>query len=74
MVAGDLLAEGAPGYPQAGYGDAWRELTGYVRQAVDDGGVIRPDVLLGYLAELKREAMKPVREWMAALTAGGDPQ
>jgi hypothetical protein len=72
-VTGGLSADGTPGYPQAGYASAWRELASYVQQAVDDGGTIDPAGMLAYLAELKREAMKPVREWMAALTAGGEP-
>jgi len=50
--------------PQDNYGGAWAELTGYVQEAVDDGGTIKPDGLLTYLAELKRAALKPVADWM----------
>ena len=50
--------------PQDDYGAAWTELTGYVQEAVDDGGTIKPDLLLAYLTELKRTALKPVAEWM----------
>ena len=50
--------------PQDSYGAAWAELTGYVQEAVDDGGVIKPAALLTYLTELRRAALKPVAEWM----------
>lgn len=50
--------------PQDDYGGCWAELTGYVQEAVSDGGVIQPADMLTYLAELKRKALAPVREWM----------
>jgi hypothetical protein len=53
-----------PPMPQDNYGAAWAELTGYVQQAADDGGVIDPAGLLTYLGELRRTALAPVREWM----------
>jgi hypothetical protein len=58
-----------PPMPQDDYGAAWAELTGYVQQAADDGGVIEPAGLLTYLAELKRAALAPVREWMDLIRA-----
>ena len=53
-----------PPMPQDDYGASWAELTGYVQEAVADGGVIKPAEFLIYLAELKRAALKPVTEWM----------
>ena len=50
--------------PGDNYGAAWAELTGFVQEAVDDGGTIQPADLLTYLTELKRTALAPVREWM----------
>lgn len=49
---------------RANYGDVWTELTGYVQEAVEDGGVIDPAHMLGYMRELKQRALAPVREWM----------
>lgn len=56
--------------PSADYGAVWTELTGYVREAVSDGGTIDPSTLLTYLSELRRRAIAPVREWAAAHTDG----
>lgn len=53
-----------PRWPQDEFAAAWTELTGYVQQAVDDGGAIKPADLMAYMAELKRTALAPVREWM----------
>lgn len=52
----------SPG-PRADFPAAWAELTGYVQAAVDDGGTINPAGMLAYMAELKRAALAPVREW-----------
>jgi hypothetical protein len=60
-------------YPEADYGAVWSELTGYVQQAADDGTQINPADLLGYLRELKRKALSPVREWMDATMRGDHP-
>ena len=53
-----------PPVPGDNYGAAWAELTGFVQEAVDDGGTINPADMLTYLRELKRTALAPVREWM----------
>jgi hypothetical protein len=52
------------GVPDSAYPSAWAELTGYVRQACDDGKPIDAGELLGYLGELHRKALGPVRAWM----------
>lgn len=50
--------------PQPAYGAVWDELTGYVDQAVEDGGTIDPQQMRNYLGELKRRALAPVRDWV----------
>lgn len=50
--------------PTTDYASAWTELTGYVQEAVDDGGTITPADLLAYMQELRRKALAPAREWM----------
>jgi|SRR5450755_443965 hypothetical protein len=51
-------------FPKAEWGESWAELTGYVRQAREDGGMISPADLEKFLAELRRKALKPVREYL----------
>ncbi|MFJ7269383.1 hypothetical protein ACIQV3_22525 [Streptomyces sp. NPDC099050] len=58
--------------PVADYASAWTELTGYVQEAVDDGGTIAPADLLAYMSELRGKALAPAREWMRRMT-GEDP-
>jgi hypothetical protein len=55
--------------PRADWSGSWAELTGYVRQAAEDGTPIDAAAMAAYLDELKHRAMAPVREWMDALTA-----
>jgi hypothetical protein len=50
--------------PRAEWVPAWDELYGYVKQAADDGTLIRPEDLLDYMAELRQRAMAPVVEWL----------
>ena len=56
------------GPPPARYGDAWTELTGYVQEAVDDGGQIDPAHLAAYMRELRHKALAPAREWIRGIT------
>lgn len=56
--------------PQPAYGEVWTELTGYVDQAVADGGTIDPQQMRGYLRELRRRALAPVNEWIKRTAAG----
>lgn len=56
--------------PTADYHSAWTELTGYVREAANDGGTITPADLLAYMQELRRNALAPAREWMRRITDG----
>ncbi len=58
--------------PRADYGSVWTELTGYVQEAVDDGGQIDPADLLAYLRELRRKAQAPTREWIRSITGQTD--
>lgn len=62
-----------PDMPPAEYGDAWKELTGYVQQAADDGDQIDPDALLVYMGELKRKALAPGRAYLDRIRSGGAP-
>jgi hypothetical protein len=64
----------SPNWPSADLLGAWAQLTGYVQQAIDDGGTIDPQSLLDFLVELKREAMKPIRDHMAKLTGSDDAE
>jgi len=59
--------ERAPGIPETRYPGAWGELTGYVQEAVDDGGPINAADLLAYMAELQRNERAQTREWMRAV-------
>ena len=59
--------------PQADYAGQWPVLVGYAQQARDDGTQIDPGDLLGLLVSLRREAQKPVRDWMAAITDRAKP-
>jgi hypothetical protein len=53
--------------PAAKYADSWTELVGYVDQAREDGTTIDPGDLLGYMTELHRRALSPIRAWMDAI-------
>lgn len=57
----------APAAPRADWSGAWAELTGYVRAATEP---IDPTHLDAYMVELKREALRPFREWWEQLRAG----
>ncbi|MFB6805427.1 hypothetical protein [Streptomyces sp. NPDC056387] len=57
--------------PTTDYASAWTELTGYVQEAVDDGGTITPADLLAYMTELRGQALAPAREWMRRMTGEG---
>lgn len=61
---------GAADASRAAYGDAWTELTGYVSEAVADGGQIDPIQMRDYMRELKRRALAPMRQWMTDTTSG----
>lgn len=63
---GTVAAEQA----RANYGEVWTELTGYVQEAVDDGGTIDPAHMRDYMQELKTRAMEPIRSWMRDLSTG----
>lgn len=63
---GTVAAEQA----RANYGEVWTELTGYVQEAVDDGGTIDPAHMRDYMQELKTRAMEPIRSWMRNLSTG----
>lgn len=56
--------------PQPAYGEVWAELTGYVDEAVEDGGTIDPQEMRDYLGELKRRALAPVRDWVKRTAEG----
>lgn len=43
---------------ETNYAAAWAELTGYVRQAQEDGHGINADDLMRYMTELKRRAVR----------------
>lgn len=58
--------------PPADWLTSWTELLGYVEQARQDGTQIDPGELRDYMTSLKRQAMTPVREWMAAIKGGSD--
>ena len=60
------LADGTNA-PRGDWSAAWAELNGYVQEACADGGMIDPADLRSFMVELKRKALAPVREWMAAL-------
>lgn len=62
------------GPPPARYSDAWTELTGYVQEAVNDGGQIDPEHLAAYMRELRHKALAPAREWIARITGEQDPE
>lgn len=57
-----------PGSPQADYATAWATVTGYAQEAHATGGTIEPTELLDLLRELRREALKPVKAWVDALS------
>ncbi len=50
--------------PVADYRSAWQELSGYVQEAVDDGGTITPSDLLAYMVELETTVKKPGKDWL----------
>lgn len=50
--------------PRPTYSGAWAELTGYVQEAIEDGGTIAPAALATYMRELRHKALAGVREWM----------
>ena len=50
--------------PQPDWSGAWAELTGYVREARDDGCALIAEDLLIYMRELEHKALAPVRAWM----------
>lgn len=56
--------------PKPAYGKAWDELTGYVNEAIQDGGTIDPAELAAYMRELKRQALAPVREYVKRTVEG----
>ncbi|MFD1546958.1 hypothetical protein [Nonomuraea guangzhouensis] len=58
--------------PAADYDSVCAELRGYVEHAVDDGGMIAPELLLDYLDELKRRALTPARQWMTDIMSAGE--
>lgn len=62
------------GPPPARYSDAWTELTGYVQEAVNDGGQIDPEHLAAYMRELRHKALAPAREWIRNITGKQDPE
>jgi hypothetical protein len=64
------------GPPPADYASAWTELTGYVREAVNDGGQIDPEHLAAYMRELRHRALAPAREWVNRIVqqSPDDPQ
>ena len=65
--------------PENRYPGAWAELTGWVEEAVDDGGPVDAAELLAYMAELQRREREETRELMrsifgdAAMTASAVP-
>lgn len=63
----ELAVKGLQGPPAPDYAGVWSELTGYVREAVDDGGIINPVEFADYLRELKHRANAPTRAWFDAL-------
>jgi len=52
----------ADGPPAADWSSAWAQLTGYMREASVDGRPITE--ILAYMAELRREALRPIAEWI----------
>lgn len=56
--------------PAPDYASAWTELTGYVQEAVNDGGAITSADLLAYMAELRKNATAPGREWIRRVAEG----
>lgn len=63
-AAAALAVRTEPAMPQPRYGDAWTELTGYVQDALNCGEPIDVEHLAAYMAELRRRALAPVREWV----------
>lgn len=59
-----LAVRTEPAMPQAEYGAAWTELTGYVQDALDCGEPIDVEHMAAYMAEIRRRALAPVREWV----------
>lgn len=53
--------------PRADWSGAWAQLTGYVRAATEP---IDPALIDAYMVELKREALRPFREWVEQAGAG----
>jgi hypothetical protein len=56
--------------PQPTYSEAWAELTGYVHEAIDDGGTIAPADLAAYMRQLRHNALAEVREWVTRTATG----
>jgi putative alpha-1,2-mannosidase len=50
--------------PRPNWADAWDELTGFVNEAVADGGTIDPDHMQAYMRELKHNAFAEVHAWI----------
>lgn len=48
---------------------AWLELSGFVQEAVDDGGTIDPLTFQEYMRELEDTAMAPSRAWFKQMTS-----
>jgi hypothetical protein len=61
--------ESSPQIPVADWRGAWRELYGYVKEAVDDGGTITPAHMLSYMEELARDVQAPGRAWLKQMTS-----
>jgi len=59
-----------PPWPSADYATQWQVLIGYAQQTRDDGEKIEPAELLELLVELRREALRPVKEWMDGVVDG----
>ena len=62
-LAAWVVAAVNPGVPNPDYASAWVTLQGYIRQAGADGDEIKPEDLIRFMADLKREALAPVRAW-----------
>jgi hypothetical protein len=61
-----------PPVPRPDYASAWVKLQGYIRQAEADDDDIKPADLIRHMAELKHEALAPVRTWMGEHMRGAD--
>lgn len=53
--------------PVAEWQSSWVVLTGYVSSAVDDGNPIDAKDMLAFMVQLKREALAPIKAWLATL-------